>query len=91
MSSLIETITGHKVEVTGEVEELFKCPCCGYNTLTEIFNQEEGTGYDICPLCGWEDDGTTDINEYRAINNGSIADYRQKLSSKGINKWIKID
>ena len=43
LSSLIETITGWKVEVTGEVEKLYKCPCCGYNTLTEKFNIDEGT------------------------------------------------
>ncbi len=26
------------------------CPCCGYKTLSE-----KG-GYDICPICFWEDD-----------------------------------
>ncbi|MEH6449970.1 MAG: CPCC family cysteine-rich protein [Oleispira sp.] len=30
----------------------FACPCCGYKTL-----DEPATGtYDICELCGWEDD-----------------------------------
>jgi hypothetical protein len=30
------------------------CPCCGYPTIM-------GRGaYDICPLCGWEDDGQDD-------------------------------
>ena len=90
LSSLVETITGCKVEVTGEVEELYKCPCCGYNTLTEKFNIDEGTGYDICPFCGWEDDGTTDINEYRSINRGSMTDYRKKITANRIiNKWQK--
>lgn len=28
-----------------------RCPCCGYVTL------HERGGYEICPLCGWEDDG----------------------------------
>ncbi len=28
----------------------FKCPCCGYHTLTEV-----GV-YEICPVCFWEDD-----------------------------------
>lgn len=78
LSSLIETITGCKVKVSGEVEKLYKCPCCGYNTLTEEFNLDKGTGYDICPFCGWEDDGTTDKNEYRSINRGSMVDYRKK-------------
>ena len=90
LSSLIETILGCKVDVIGEVEELYKCPCCGYNTLTEEFNPDEGTGYDICPFCGWEDDGTTDIDEYRSINKGSMNDYRKKITANNItNKWLK--
>ena len=28
----------------------FKCPCCGYHTLTEVGE------YEICPVCFWEDD-----------------------------------
>ena len=28
----------------------FKCPCCGGNTL------EEENFYNICDVCGWEDD-----------------------------------
>ena len=44
----------------GEREDLFPCPCCGLRTLTERFHPMEGTGYDICPYCNWEDDGTTE-------------------------------
>ena len=32
-----------------------QCPCCDYFTL------EERGGYDICPVCFWEDDGL-DLN-----------------------------
>lgn len=32
----------------------FRCPCCAYVTLTER------GGYDICPVCFWEDDGKDD-------------------------------
>ncbi|MDE5781345.1 MAG: hypothetical protein K2I03_07670 [Lachnospiraceae bacterium] len=39
--------------------------------LTEEYNLDEGTGYDICPYCNWEDDGSTDINVYRSVNRGS--------------------
>lgn len=65
--------------------KLYKCPCCGYNTLTEEYNPKNGTGYDICPLCGWEDDGTIDVNSVRSINGGSISDYRKRLSLNFIN------
>ena len=30
------------------------CPCCQYRTLTER------GGFDICPVCFWEDDGQDD-------------------------------
>ena len=30
----------------------YPCPCCGYLTLDE---EPPGT-FDICPVCGWEDD-----------------------------------
>jgi hypothetical protein len=33
----------------------YPCPCCGYPTL-EI----QVRGYEICSLCGWEDDGQDD-------------------------------
>ena len=29
----------------------YRCPCCGYPTLTER------AAYEICELCNWEDDG----------------------------------
>lgn len=29
----------------------YPCPCCGYL----VFNEEPGS-YDICQVCGWEDD-----------------------------------
>lgn len=93
LSEIIESIIGYKVEVCGNVEVLYPCPCCGFRTLTEIYNPIEGTGYDICSYCNWEDDGTTDANSYRSINRGSMADYRQRIQKNFnryyINKWIK--
>jgi len=31
---------------------LYTCPCCGYKTLS----QEPPGTFDICLICGWEDD-----------------------------------
>lgn len=93
LSEVIQTITGYEVEVSGEVEDLFTCPCCGFKTLTERFDPKEGTGYDICPYCKWEDDGTTDVRSYRSINKGSILDYRIRISENSnryyVKKWLK--
>ncbi|MBI3416744.1 MAG: hypothetical protein HY043_15755 [Verrucomicrobia bacterium] len=33
---------------------LYRCPCCGHRTLAER------AGYEICPICFWEDDGQDD-------------------------------
>ncbi|MEJ8307390.1 CPCC family cysteine-rich protein [Saccharibacillus sacchari] len=92
LSQIAYLVTGYEIEITGEVEELCSCPCCSFKTLTESYNKLEGTGYDICPYCKWQDDGTTDINTYRSINKGSIADYRRNLCSDFnkyyINKWL---
>ncbi len=96
LSEVLNMVIGEKIEVTGEVEKLFPCPCCNQRTLTEPYNQVEGTGYEICPYCNWEDDGTTDIKSYRSINGGSIEDYRRNMKDSYdkyyISKWIgKMD
>ena len=93
LAEILCMILGYDIEIYGEVEALFPCPCCGLRTLTEEYNVQEGTGYDICPYCNWEDDGTSDINEYRSINRGSIKDYRNKIKENFnkyyINKWLE--
>lgn len=93
LSELIHAISGYEVEVTGDVENLFICPCCKYKTLSEKYDINECTGYDICPYCWWEDDGTVDINKYSSVNRGSISDYRERLKLNPnkyyIDKWFK--
>lgn len=92
LSEILCMVIGQNIEIYGDVEKLFPCPCCGLRTLTEEYNLDEGTGYDICPYCNWEDDGTTDINVYRSINRGSIEDYRNRIQANYnkyyINKWF---
>lgn len=87
LSQFFHTMLGCDIEVYGEVEIKYPCPCCGYKTLDEI------GGYDICPYCDWEDDGTTDINWKKAINHGSIQDYRDKIKNNPnkyyIDKWLR--
>ncbi len=92
LSEILGMIIGQNIEVYGDVERLFPCPCCGLRTLTEEYNLDKGTGYDICPYCNWEDDGTTDVNVYTSINRGSITDYRNRIKENYnkyyINKWF---
>ena len=92
LSEILCMVIGQNIEIYGDVEKLFPCPCCGLRTLTEEYNLDEGTGYDICPYCNWEDDGTIDINVYRSVNRGSIEDYRNRIRANYnkyyINKWF---
>ncbi|RYE88738.1 MAG: hypothetical protein EOO75_12970 [Myxococcales bacterium] len=46
-----------------------RCPCCHHRTL------EERGGYEICPVCFWEDDGqdSHDADTVRGGPNGSLS------------------
>lgn len=37
--------------MTSDTEPRWPCPCCGYL----VFSEPPGS-YEICPVCGWEDD-----------------------------------
>ncbi len=91
LSEIINAITGYKVEVIGNVENLFNCPCCGFKTLTELYGIDEG-GWDICSYCNWEDDGTIEENKHSSVNRGSINEYRDKMrlnpNKYYIDKWF---
>jgi hypothetical protein len=50
---------------------LFACPCCGYATITEV------AGYDICPICFWEDDGQDDPNENEKYGGPNLISLNQ--------------
>jgi hypothetical protein len=47
----------------------YACPCCGYVTLPRR------GGFDICPVCFWEDDGQDDqdANDVRGGPNADLS------------------
>ena len=47
----------------------FRCPCCGYKTLTSPESM------DLCPVCWWEDDGQEDpdADDVRRTVNGDLS------------------
>jgi hypothetical protein len=91
LSDLYEAITGCQIEVIGDVSKRFSCSCCHLKTLSEKHHLEDGTEYDICDYCFWEDDGTTEVNLRSSVNRGSILEYRKKIKLHSNfynkNKW----
>ena len=63
--------------------DYFLCPCCGYPTLTER------GGYDICPLCFWEDDGQDDHNADE-IFGGPNSDYSLTEARQNFRKYYTM-
>jgi hypothetical protein len=59
----------------------YSCPCCGHVTLSER------GGYEICPECGWEDDGQDDHDAHvvRGGPNGreSLSAAREAYLQRG--------
>ncbi len=82
LSQIYEAISGARAEVIGEPEFRFRCPCCHRQTLDEIFDPEQGTGWDICDHCGWEDDSTTDETQHSGCNRGSMSEYRERMRAR---------
>lgn len=70
LSKKYSMMDGSEIVVTGSIERLEICPCCGYRTI-----KERGF-YEICPVCYWEDDGIDEISRYSSPNHMSIEDYR---------------
>lgn len=50
-------------------EKTYRCPCCKFKTL------HERAGYEICPVCWWEDDGQDDqdADQVRGGPNGTLS------------------
>lgn len=59
----------------------YACPCCGYLTLGE---EPPGT-FEICPVCGWEDDEVQfrDSAYEGGANSVSLDQARQNFAAFG--------
>lgn len=94
LSDVYELITGEQVEVVGVVAKLYPCPCCNNKTLAELHNVDEGTGYEICSFCGWEDDGTVDLDQRSSVNRATINEYRDRMQQEmnfyNQSKWARL-
>lgn len=73
----IGALFGRRETVEGEIEELATCPCCGYRSL-----REKGE-YEICRVCFWEDDGTTDLDRISHPNHMTLREARLNFERLG--------
>jgi hypothetical protein len=70
-------ILGRGDAVDGDVAELATCPCCGYRSL-----RERGS-YEICRVCFWEDDGTTEPDIVSGPNHMTLREARLNIQRFG--------
>jgi len=66
---------GHYVQVLGDEPKLEPCDCCGYETITS-------EGWDICPVCFWED-AATSLEEVNGANGISLKAARENFEAIG--------
>jgi len=74
-------------EVCGELEQLEICPCCEYQTL------ESRGEYNICGLCGWEDNDVNEVAQYSGPNHMTLGEAKSKFIEDAgnlpLDKWVK--
>lgn len=58
----------------------FRCPCCGFPTVTE------SAAFEICELCNWEDDGQSDENADEVLG-GPNSDYSLTEARRNFAKY----
>lgn len=77
LASIVSSILKREVTVEGEQIERFTCPCCGEKSLPHRGE------YDICPRCGWEDDGIQEEEKYSNPNHMTLKKGRENYILHG--------
>lgn len=80
----IDRLRNHSTVKPPREGVVYPCPCCGFKTLSER------GGYDICPVCFWEDDGQ-DENDAEVVRGGpngwlSLSEARANFQDCGASK-----
>lgn len=87
----IKEITGNDIRIVDHNDEDItgvNCDACGYI----VFEDKEDAFYEICPVCGWQNDGTSGA-EYSGCNHSTMDDYKatadfENRVSSGGGKYI---
>lgn len=80
LSTQVSALIHSDVQVIGENDPMFACPCCGYKTLPEV-----GEFY-ICPVCYWEDTGVINPGTYSSANQSTLGEARRIFDEIGISE-----
>ena len=64
-----------------ESEERFACPACGYRMWESPFGC-----YEICAVCGWEDDAVQRVYPFNPVgaNHISLYDFQQEVRQREV-------
>ena len=86
IEKVLEDLSIGIYRVKGEIESLYSCPCCEFKTL------KNRDGYEICPVCKWEDTGD-DLSAYSGPNHMTLLEGKKKINkdllSHEKSKWFK--
>lgn len=61
-------------DIVGNEPKLEECPCCQFKTLKKL------SEYFICPVCFWEDDGTSDNDKFSGANKMTLGEAKMNFS-----------
>jgi hypothetical protein len=66
---LVDIMPFKNITRPNEQQPTYRCPCCNYLTLCGR------AGFEICPVCFWEDDGQDDhdADDVRGGPNGTLS------------------
>ncbi|UOD28345.1 hypothetical protein INH39_23225 [Massilia violaceinigra] len=70
-------LTGKEVTVEGDAGHMEVCPCCRYRSL------ETRAEFEICRVCFWEDDGTTELHRHSGPNHQTLSDAQSNFRRLG--------
>lgn len=81
LEQLVKSITGNDISIIDHSDDSISgtaCEACDYI----VFESEEDAFYEICPVCGWQNDGSKGSNKYSSANCMTISEYRDSESFK---------
>lgn len=80
LEKIVKSISGNDIKIIDHCDEHISgvvCEACNFI----VFENEEDAFYEICPVCGWQNDGSED-SKYSSVNHMSVSEYRNTESFK---------